>query len=618
MNDLRKKLSEIAAYSPEGFYSTRDKLTLGVLDRSREAFRRADTLRSAVNTECDFYRYRESARAAILKSLGNIPDRTVESASILGRSLKDGIIIEKLLLKLCRGTYITALLYLPENAIAPMPAVLFQCGHAKDGKAYDAYAAACMTIAAVGIAVFAFDPMGQGERIGYDLPSPSAEHQLTGNIAWMCGESLSAYFLADAMAALDYLVKRPEIDPERIGATGSSGGGTMTALLSAIDDRIKATAPATFLTDRESYIYSAQPQDAEQIWYGATKDGFDHYELVSCFCPKPYMILGVKSDFFCIEGTKRLFDTEKRFYTLLGAEENLKMTLDDSTHAYTPTLAVAAAEFFAETLLGEKRCARYVSPPAIADLTVTTSGSVFGELSDARKTTDLIALSYERASTLTPNVVKDRLTEMIFSNRRPCNPNPRRLSVIEQGDLVCERFLWFTEERIPAYGVLLSGKGAPRGGVTVCLWKDGTDALADHTDKINEILDSGRSVFVPDLIGIGKCAPYSPIKDPTSPFAGRMKNNSDLYFLGDSVPALFSYALIRSLDMLCDVLRFSDLSLYTVGSFGVYADILEKTEKSIRTERSDYKSPKEIVKTKDVGIPEVVNYLLYGSAHLLK
>ena len=89
-------------------------------------------------------------------------------------------------------------------------------------------------------------------------------------------------------------------------------------------------------------------------------------------------------------------------------------------------------------------------------------------------------------------------------------------------------------------------------------------------------------------------------------------------FTRTSVPALFSYALIRSLDMLCDVLRFSDLSLYTVGSFGVYADILEKTEKSIRTERSDYKSPKEIVKTKDVGIPEVVNYLLYGSAHLLK
>ena len=610
-NDLLKRAG---AYTPEGFYSTRDKLTLYATDRSREAFARARECRDAVKTREDFIEYRDAAKARLLASVGEIPYDKIERATTVGVTCKDGVIIEKLVLEPRCGVYITALLYMPENREGRIPAVLFQSGHAKSGKAYGAYAAVCMTVASLGIAVLAFDPIGQGERALYDCPSPATEHQLVGNLLLMNGESLVSYFLADALAVLDYLAGREEIDAERIGATGSSGGGTMTALLSAISPLIKATAPATFLTDRETYLYSGQPQDAEQIWYGATRDAVDHYELVSAFCPKPYMILGVRSDFFCIEGTMRLYETERRFYSLLDSADDLRIAFDDSTHAYTERLACLAAEFFCETLLSRRVNAEYIAPPTEAELTVTKTGSVFSEFPDAVSVLDMNRDSFDSA----PHLGKEgalRLTDAIERGRARTPHYPRYLERFESAGVSCRRILWFTEERMPAYGVLL--ETPETRGVSVTLWEGGTDRILHNGERIAEVLRSGRAVFIPDIAGVGKCAPYSPIKEG-SPFAGRMKANADLLFLGDSAASLYAFGLLRTIDMLRSELGFSDISLYTVGSFGVYADIIDKIEPSVSSLRLDYKTPADVIRDAEVSVAEPVNYLIYGIAKMLK
>lgn len=96
---------------------------------------------------------------------------------------------------------------------------------------------------------------------------------------------MEAYFLCDQMRAVDYMLTRPEIDPNRIGITGNSGGGTQTMAMMAVDDRLAAAAPGTFVTSRRSYLAANDPQDCEQIWFGITQFGYDHinpnYELCS-------------------------------------------------------------------------------------------------------------------------------------------------------------------------------------------------------------------------------------------------------------------------------------------------------------------------------------------------
>ena len=53
---------------------------------------------------------------------------------------------------------------------------------------------------------------------------------------------VSLFYLA-MKRALDVLMLNPRTDPERVAMTGLSGGGWQTAVLSALDERIKLTVP---------------------------------------------------------------------------------------------------------------------------------------------------------------------------------------------------------------------------------------------------------------------------------------------------------------------------------------------------------------------------------------
>ena len=98
---------------------------------------------------------------------------------------------------------------------------------------------------------------------------------------------------------------------------------------------------------RDSYQRTGQAQDAEQIWPGFTAGGFDHEDILLALAPKPVQVLAVTWDFFPIEGTRRTVERARRVWGLSGRGNDLRLTEDDSIHAYTPKLARTAAEFFA-------------------------------------------------------------------------------------------------------------------------------------------------------------------------------------------------------------------------------------------------------------------------------
>ncbi len=271
---------------------------------------------------------------------------------------EDDLIIEKVIFESRLGVYVTANLYLPKNRKDKCPGVLFQPGHAQNGKFCQDYQKVARLIARGGSAVLLIDPTGQGERSNYTEPGIGEpivskavmDHQTFGAQMFLTQGNSVKYFVADAMRAIDYLQTRPEIDPDKIGATGSSGGGTQTCVISCIDPRVKAAAPGTFVSTRRDIFIQGGAQDSEQIWPGTTDKGFDHHEIVSCFCPKPFLILAVKSDFFPVEGARRVYDASRKFYGLFDAEDNIGIVYDDSQHKYTEVLGKAASEFFAKHL----------------------------------------------------------------------------------------------------------------------------------------------------------------------------------------------------------------------------------------------------------------------------
>jgi Acetyl xylan esterase (AXE1) len=279
-------------------------------------------------------------RTCMLQALGGLPERTPLNAQVMGVLDRGDYKIEKIIFESQPRFYVTANLYLPQKGQPPYPGILFPLGHELGAKANPTWQQMLGSLAKKGYVALAWDTVGQGERVQlYDSDfgeskvfRSTTEHTIMGIQCLLAGDNLARYTVWDGMRALDYLLSRKEVDPDRIGCTGNSGGGTHTAYLAALDDRIKVAAPSCYLTSWRRLLETIGPQDAEQTLPPWLLYGLDHADFVYAFAPKPYLILSAIRDFFSISGARETYEEAKRVYALLGAQEKLSMVEADDVH----------------------------------------------------------------------------------------------------------------------------------------------------------------------------------------------------------------------------------------------------------------------------------------------
>ncbi len=203
-----------------------------------------------------------------------------------------------------------------------------------------------------------YDPFGQGERIqalnaqGKPLiPGSTTEHTMAGIGALLVGRSAASYAIWDGIRSLDYLASRPEVDPARLGCTGNSGGGTLTAYLMALDDRIAAAVPSCYITSLERLFATIGPQDAEQNITGQVAFGLNHADFVTIRAPKPTLISVGTQDFFDIQGSWDTFREAKLLYGRLGFGERVDLFESDEPHGFTKPRRESAMRWFRRWLL---------------------------------------------------------------------------------------------------------------------------------------------------------------------------------------------------------------------------------------------------------------------------
>jgi cephalosporin-C deacetylase-like acetyl esterase len=566
-----------------------------IYQRSRRYFAMGDTARDALQSPEAVRRRQKEIREALLAGIGGLPPSdTPLNARVTGTVHGEGFTIEKIIFEARPHQYVTANLYLPENRHGRSAAVLFLCGHHQAAKQQPEYQVVCQTLVRAGLVVLAQDPVGQGERLSYYDPATqktivdacTRDHDTAGAQCRFLGEGIARYFLHDAMRGVDYLLTRPEVDPARIGVTGNSGGGTQTSLMMLTDSRIAAAAPGTFITTRDAYQRTGQPQDAEQIWSGFTRAGLDHEDILLAMAPKPVCVLAVTADFFPIEGTRRAVTRARRIWKLFGAEPALELQEDKSVHSFTPALAKAAARFFAKHLLGrEVDLAGFSPTPFPADvLQCTKTGQVRGDFVDAEfvfDSTDAHAHAAARArAALTPEERRTKATqwlrEQVFRDRDPSPVNPR---VIERRRQVngfdVDVAFWWSQPNLANLGMLIRPHGAnePRP-VTIAVWDDGTAALSRHADWISAECGRGRAVWVLDLCGQGPLKPDPVNHRPFGQFYDTWhKFSDDLDWIGDSLVAFRTYEVLRAIEVLSEwpELTTNDIRLYGAGRAGMQA-----------------------------------------------
>ena len=303
---------------------------------------------------------RRKLREKLISRIGGFPERAPLNARVTGRVKRMGYSVENILFESLPGAYVTGNLYLPESESfsPPFPAAVELCGHTREGKNYPDYQRIAVLTAKSGVAVLVVDPLGQGERRqsaaeDANLGSPVLNHLRMGVNAMLLGHGFAAFELWDAMRALDYLDTRADLRHGGYGALGNSGGGTQSVQLSAVDDRVKATATSCFLCNlREQTLWRLLP-DCEQMIFGQLADGFGHaaYPLLG---GNPVLMLARRDDMIPYSGTRATARLLQAVGRRIGRPTWYAMDDKPGPHGYTERHMRATATFLAQRLRGDE------------------------------------------------------------------------------------------------------------------------------------------------------------------------------------------------------------------------------------------------------------------------
>jgi dienelactone hydrolase len=375
-----------------------------------------------------------------------------------------------------------------------------------------------------GFVVFAFDPVGQGERLEYLDPKtgksavggPTREHSYPGAQAFITGSSQARYMIWDGIRAVDYLITRKEVDPSRIGITGRSGGGTQSSYIAAMDERINAAAPENYLTNFTRLLQSIGPQDAEQNFFNGIIRGFDHGDLLIVRAPKPALMITTSRDMFNIQGVLETEAEVARVYKAYGRQENFSRTEDDAPHASTRKNREAMYAFFQKHLNNPGSSLDEEIPVLTKDeIMVTSTGQVSTALGgetvfslnrkDALKLVAAIQSSRNDPARHIADVVSSAIRLSGF--REPASvQQPVFTGRFQREGYDIEKYFVGGEgEYVIPY--LLFKPHKPVEKALIYLHPAGKLAESAEGGEIEWFVKNGIMVLAPDLVGIGEMGP---------------------------------------------------------------------------------------------------------------
>lgn len=251
--------------------------------------------------------------------LKNLPKKTPLNVKKVDKIEKDEYFIEKIILESFKNIYISAHLYIPKKANFPAPAILHIPGHwMENGKMEPDLQRCCGGLAKLGFVVFNMDPLEQGERrIGWK------NH---GHIeTLLVGITQIGMMIYENKKAIDYLQSREEVDGERIGMTGTSGGGFNIVYTTPFDERIKASAPICYTVTYPGifegikwYNWNGGNDLCNQIPYVIDTLTFSH--LLALNAPRPLMTINAEEDLnFPLNTAIKVYQEAKPFFDLYSS-----------------------------------------------------------------------------------------------------------------------------------------------------------------------------------------------------------------------------------------------------------------------------------------------------------
>ncbi len=303
--------------------------------------------------------YRRQLREML--GLDPLPEKTDLKPVITGKLEHDEFVVEKLHFQSRPGLYVTGNLYLPKKIAGPLPTILYVCGHGRvvvDGVPIGAkasYQHHGAWFARNGYACLTIDTLQLGEIEGIHHGTHrygmwwwlNRGYTPAGVEAWNC------------VRALDYLETRPEVDKDRFGVTGRSGGGAYSWWIAALDERIQCAVPTAGITDLQNHVVDGCVEGHCDCMYMLNTYRWDYPQVAALVAPRPLLISNTDTDgIFPLDGVVRTFEQVRRIYRLheaaeKGAGAKVALNIAAGPHKDTQELQTSAFRWFNHHLKGD-------------------------------------------------------------------------------------------------------------------------------------------------------------------------------------------------------------------------------------------------------------------------
>jgi len=324
-----------------------------------------------VGSKDDWNKRKETHREQLWYMLGLSSDRPRADlkATVTGRLEGEGFSVEKLHYQSSPGLYVTGNLYLPaaRKKDEKFPAILYVCGHGrvkKDGVSFGNkvhYHHHGAWFARNGYVCLTLDTIQLGEI-------ESLHHgTYSKNMWWWVsrGYTPAGVEAWNGIRGIDYLQSRPEVDPERIGVTGRSGGGAYSWWVAALDERVKAAVPVAGITSMRNHVVDGCVEGHCDCMFQVNSRRWDFAMISSLVAPRALLISNTDKDrIFPLEGVLEVHSKTRKLYRLLGAESNLGLQITEGPHKDTQDLRVHAFSWFNRFLKNQ-------NPPPLIDKPAT-------------------------------------------------------------------------------------------------------------------------------------------------------------------------------------------------------------------------------------------------------
>jgi cephalosporin-C deacetylase-like acetyl esterase len=550
--------------------SPRSQLTAYLNAIGRNQLQQRNAKINAIKTREDIAQRQQTVRQQILALIGGLPNyHGPLNTRTVGTLNHADYRIEKVIYESLPRFYVTANVYVPTHGAPPFPAVLLPLGHWEGGKEGDREIA--VGLAQKGFIVLEYDPIGQGERKQYYDPEigdsrvggSTSEHSHANGQTLLIGDSVARYRIFDGIRSLDYLLSRKDVDPERIGCTGCSGGGTLTSYISALDNRVKVAVPACYITTWEELLPARGPQDGEQTFPRFLAEGLNIPDYMEAFAPKPLLIASTKEDFFPLVGAERAYEEAKSFYAVYGAEDRIKWFVGPGPHGVPPVSREAIFAWFIKWLKNGDGDAR--DNPGKLDSPHDILCTPTGQVADSLGGETVYTLNRARATEILPRRSSfsaadvRQLTAMTIQPGGSAPPlqvhntysRPRyKLEVVS----------YESEPGIRIPGLILAAESSrPRPAVVVADSRP-KQTIAAPGGELEDLVKAGFMVFAIQPRGVPETA--EPVQGG---ILGDYTESARAYVVGKTLVGMRAEDIIRAVDYLCSR---PDVDRGKVGAFG--------------------------------------------------